>query len=80
MGSAPGELDPWVDSNSTGSNVRLYLKNHEGALLKEVINRIKDFIKNNPKLMENAVPKPAGGLGGILAAANEVIAQGTTPS
>ena len=79
LGSAPGELDPWVDPQYFGSNVRLYLKNHEGALLEEVIGRIKDFIKNNPKLMENAVAKPAGGLGGILAAANEVIASRNDP-
>lgn len=76
MGSAAGDMDPWIDMTTLegASNVRLYLKNHEGSLLDEVINRVTDFIKNNPNLMENAVPKPAGGLGGILAAANEVIA------
>jgi predicted RND superfamily exporter protein len=79
LGSAPGELDPWVDPQYFGSNVRLYLRNHEGSLLEEVIGRIKNFIKNNPKLMENAVAKPAGGLGGILAAANEVIASRNDP-
>lgn len=78
-GTAPGDMDPWIDYAFTGSNVRLYLKNHEGDLLKEVINRVEDFIKKNPTLMENAVPKPAGGLGGILAAANEVIAQRNDP-
>ncbi|MGO8990162.1 MAG: efflux RND transporter permease subunit [bacterium] len=79
LGSTPGELDPWVDPQYFGSNVRLYLRNHEGSLLQEVIGRIKNFIKNNPKLMENAVAKPAGGLGGILAAANEVIASRNDP-
>jgi predicted RND superfamily exporter protein len=74
QGTAPGELDPWVEPHFQSSNVRLYLKSHEGNLLDEVINRVRDFIKNNPKLMENAELKPAGGLGGILAAANEVIA------
>ena len=75
MGSSPGDMDPWVDMTSRegASNVRLYLKNHEGSLLQEVIGRVKDFINNNPKLMESAEAKPAGGLGGILAAANEVI-------
>ncbi|MBI5606036.1 MAG: MMPL family transporter [Deltaproteobacteria bacterium] len=72
-GAAPGEMDTWIDYGNTSTNVKLFLKNHEGPILKEVIHRVKDFIKNNPKLMENAVPKPAGGLGGILAAANEVI-------
>ncbi|MBI5586664.1 MAG: MMPL family transporter, partial [Deltaproteobacteria bacterium] len=72
-GATPGEMDTWIDYGNTSTNVKLFLKNHEGPVLEEVIHRVKDFIKNNPKLMENAVPKPAGGLGGILAAANEVI-------
>jgi predicted RND superfamily exporter protein len=78
-GSSSAEMDPWLDPTYTGSNVRLYLKNHEGSLLREVINRVENFIMNNPKLMENAVAKPAGGLGGILAAANEVIASRNHP-
>lgn len=71
--AAPGELDTWMDPSFTGSNVKLYLNSHEGELLEEVINRVEGFIDDNPELMENAVAKPAGGLGGILAAANEVI-------
>ncbi len=73
MSSAPGDMDQWVNNEFSASNVRLFLKNHEGSTLTEVIHSAEGFIKNNPKLMENAVAKPAGGLGGILAAANEVI-------
>ena len=73
MGAAPGEMDTWIDYGMTSTNVKLFLKNHEGPVLQEVINRVNRFTQDNPKLMENAVPKPAGGLGGILAAANEVI-------
>ncbi|MBI5585242.1 MAG: MMPL family transporter, partial [Deltaproteobacteria bacterium] len=73
MGAAPGEMDTWIDYGMTSTNVKLYLKNHEGPVLEEVINRVNRFIRENPQLMENAVPKPAGGLGGILAAANQVI-------
>jgi predicted RND superfamily exporter protein len=81
MGSSPNDLDPWIDLTKVEgtSNVRLYLKNHEGSLLKEVITRVETYIKNNPTLMENAKAKPAGGLGGILAAANEVIASRNDP-
>ncbi len=79
MGTAPGELDPWISPDFGSSNVRFYLKSHEGATLEEVINRMRRFIKDNPKLMENAEAKPAGGLGGILAAANEVIASRNHP-
>ncbi|MCX8021736.1 MAG: MMPL family transporter [Syntrophorhabdaceae bacterium] len=74
MGASPGELDPWISPDFGSSNVKFYLKSHEGTLLEEVINRMRKFINDNPKLMENAEAKPAGGLGGILAAANEVIA------
>ena len=73
MGATPGELDPWIDYDLAGSNVKVFLKSHEGPLLTEVINRVTGFLKNNPKLMQHAEAKPAGGLGGILAAANEVI-------
>ncbi|MFH1152846.1 MAG: MMPL family transporter [Pseudomonadota bacterium] len=73
MGAAPGEMDTWIDYGMTSTNVKLYLKNHEGPVLEEVIGRVNRFIDENPKLMENAVSKPAGGLGGILAAANQVI-------
>ncbi len=73
LGATPGEMDTWIDPQITSTNVKLYLKNHEGSVLTEVIGRITSFLKENPKLMEHAQPKPAGGLGGILAAANEVI-------
>jgi len=73
LGAAPGDMDPWVNFDLSASNVRLFLKNHEGETLTEVIDTVKNFIHNNPRLMENAEAKPAGGLGGILAAANEVI-------
>jgi uncharacterized protein len=73
--SAAGDLDPWIDMHTVSytSNVRLYLKNHEGKVLSEVIDRLTNYIKNSPTLTQNAIARPAGGLGGILAAANETI-------
>ena len=79
LGSTASEMDPWMDPLWQSANVRLYLKSHEGSLLEEVTKKVRDFIKSNPKLMENAEMKPAGGLGGILAAANEVIASRNHP-
>ncbi len=73
MGAAPGEMDTWADPQMTSTNVKLYLRNHEGPVLNEVISRVTNFVKENPGLMKHADPKPAGGLGGILAAANHVI-------
>ncbi len=77
--TAPGEMDQWLEPTFKDSSVRLFLKNHEGTTLVEVIEHVKNFIKDNPKLMENAEARPAGGLGGILAAANEVIAKRNDP-
>jgi predicted RND superfamily exporter protein len=74
LGSAASTIEPWISNQWDAANVRLYLKNHKGDVLEEVMNRIKDFEKSNPHPMKDVEVKPAGGLGGILAAANEVIA------
>jgi uncharacterized protein len=78
-GGAPGSMDTWINYDSTASNVKLYLKNHEGTVLKEVIGRVTRFLESNPKLVEHAKVRPAGGLGGILAAANETIEKRNDP-
>ena len=72
-GAAPGELDTWMTYDGTATNVKLTLRNHEGAVLDEVIGKVQDFLIKNPGLMSHAEPRPAGGLGGILAAANQTI-------
>jgi hypothetical protein len=74
LGSGPGDLDQWAEPNLSAANVRIYLKDHKGETLDEVINRVRTFISENEGMMEKAKMRPAGGLGGILAAANEVIA------
>jgi len=73
-GSSTSELDPWIDPAWVSGNVRLYLKSHEGSLLEEVITRVEAFAKEYSKALKESAIKPAGGLGGILAAANGVIA------
>jgi uncharacterized protein len=72
-GSSTTELDPWINPTWSSGNVRFYLKNHEGNLLKEVIEKVEDFVKENSKALKESTIRPAGGLGGILAAANEMI-------
>jgi predicted RND superfamily exporter protein len=73
LGSGAGDLDKWAEPNFTAANVRIYLKDHKGETLDEVINHVRTFISENAEMMEKAEMKPAGGLGGILAAANEII-------
>ena len=75
MGASAGDLDKWAEPNLSAANVRIFLKDHKGETLAEVIDRIRHYISENKDTMGNAVMKPAGGLGGILAAANEVIAE-----
>ncbi|MFO7963445.1 MAG: MMPL family transporter, partial [Desulfobacterales bacterium] len=68
------------------ANVRLYLRDHKGETLKNVIAGIKEWIATSPEAQilgpEMDDPsqtiqvvdfRPAGGLGGILAAAIELI-------
>lgn len=74
LGSAAGDLDKWAEPNLSASNVRIFLKDHKGETLAKVIERVRAFIRENAGIMKTAVMMPAGGLGGILAAANEVIA------
>jgi predicted RND superfamily exporter protein len=75
MGAGAGDMDKWAEPNLSASNVRIFLKDHKGDTLVDVIDRIKTFVAENKDTMGNTVMKPAGGLGGILVAANEVIAE-----
>ena len=85
MDAAPEDIDKYMAPDGGDANVRLFLKDHKGSTLKRVISDMKDWI-NSPEgnvvtvSMEDPtqqIPavefKPAGGLGGILAAANELI-------
>jgi predicted RND superfamily exporter protein len=85
MDAAPEDIDQYMAPGFTEADVRLFLKDHKGETLKKVINDIKDWISrpenkvmglrsDDPTKFAEAVEfKPAGGLGGILAAANELI-------
>jgi predicted RND superfamily exporter protein len=72
-GSEPGDFDRWVNYNFQHGRVTLFLYDHKGDTLREVINRATEFINSNP--METAQFKLASGYAGVLAAANEVIAR-----
>jgi hypothetical protein len=72
-GSEPGDFDRWVNYNFQHGRVTLFLYDHKGDTLREVIERAAEFIENNP--VEGAQFKLASGYAGVLAAANEVIAR-----
>jgi len=72
-GSEPGDFDRWVNYNFQHGNLTLFLYNHQGDTLREVIGRANAFIASHP--MQEAEFKMASGHAGVLAAANEVIAR-----
>jgi predicted RND superfamily exporter protein len=72
-GSPPTETAKYVDPSYTTSHVTFFARNHKGDNVARIIERCKEFIAANP--MEKADFKLAGGLIGVLAAANEELLQ-----
>ena len=72
-GSPPTETAKWVDPSYTTAHVTFFARNHKGDNIARIIERCKEFIAANP--MEKAQFKLAGGLIGVLAAANEELVQ-----
>jgi predicted RND superfamily exporter protein len=68
-GSPPTETAKWVDPSYTTAHVTFFARNHKGDNVARIIERCKEFIAANP--MEKADFKLAGGLIGVLAAAND---------
>ena len=68
-GSPPTETAKYVDPSYTTAHVTFFLKNHQGDTIRRVIARCEKFIAENP--MDKAAFKLAGGLIGVLAAANQ---------
>jgi predicted RND superfamily exporter protein len=68
-GSPPTETAKYVDPSYTTAHVTFFAKNHQGDNIRRIIARCRAFIAENP--MEKASFKLAGGLIGVLAAANE---------
>jgi uncharacterized protein len=68
-GSPPTETAKWVDPSYTTAHVTFFARNHKGDNVARIIARCREFIAANP--MEKAQFKLAGGLIGVLAAANE---------
>jgi hypothetical protein len=69
--SPPTETAKYVTPDYTTAHVTFFARNHKGDNVARIIARAKEFIAANP--MEKAEFKLAGGLIGVLAAANEVL-------
>ncbi len=72
-GSEPGDFDRWVNYNFQNANITLFLRDHKGDTIRDIIQRAQQFIANHP--LKEAEFRLAGGIVGVLAAANEVIAR-----
>lgn len=70
-GSPPSETAKYVTPDYSTAHVTFYAKNHQGDNIRRIIERARQFIKDNP--MKKAEFKLAGGLIGVLAAGNEEI-------
>ncbi|MFM7735362.1 MAG: MMPL family transporter [Alphaproteobacteria bacterium] len=70
-GSPPSETAKYVTPDYKTAHVTFFAKNHKGDNIRRIIARAKQFIADNP--MKKANFRLAGGLIGVLAAANEEI-------
>jgi hypothetical protein len=68
-GSPPTETAKYVTPDYATSHVTFFCRNHKGENIARIIKRCQEFIAAHP--MEKATFKLAGGLVGVLAAANE---------
>lgn len=70
-GSEPGDFDRWVNYNFQHGKITVFLYDHKGTTIHEVIERARKFIASHP--LQEAQFRLAGGIVGVLAAANEVM-------
>ena len=70
-GTDPGDIDRFVDPLYRNGSVTFFFRDHQGTTIRTAIARLQEFIAQNPDSPVQI--KLAGGLVGVLAAANEVI-------
>jgi len=68
-GSPPTETAKYVSTDYSTAHVTFFCRDHKGQNIERIIHRSKGFIAEHP--MKEAEFKLAGGLIGVLAAANE---------
>jgi predicted RND superfamily exporter protein len=68
-GSPPTETAKYVTTDYQTAHVTFFCRDHKGSNIERIIARSEEFIAENP--MDGAAFKLAGGLIGVLAAANQ---------
>ena len=60
MGAAPEDMDKYMTPNMSDANVRLFLRDHKGSTLKNVIAGVKEWIaKSENKIMGAQMDNPS---------------------
>jgi predicted RND superfamily exporter protein len=70
----PGDFDPVVNPNYQYANIKVDLRDHRAPTIKAVIEKTREWIKQNHK-DKNVDFYYAGGTIGMLAAVNEIVAE-----
>ena len=68
-GSPPTETAKYVSTDYRTAHVTFFCRDHKGENIERIIHRCEEFIEQNP--MDKAIFRLAGGLIGVLAAANQ---------
>lgn len=68
-----GELANFITADMKNANITLFLKDHKGDTLRRVVAHAQTFIQANP--IKGIKIRLAGGMGGLLAAINQVVAR-----
>ncbi len=69
QGTSYAETARFMDPNFSNTALFFYCRNHRGPTIRRIMARAQQFIAENP--LEDAQFRPAGGIIGVLAAANE---------
>ncbi|WP_136420033.1 MMPL family transporter [Herbaspirillum sp. ST 5-3] len=69
--SEPGDMDRFVDKQSSNGSVTLMFRDRQGETIRTAVARIKEFIAANP--LKEGHWQLAGGVVGVMAAINEII-------
>ncbi len=69
QGTSYAETARFMDPDFNNTALFFYCRNHRGPTIRRIIARAEEFIKDNP--LEDAQFRLAGGIIGVLAAANE---------
>jgi hypothetical protein len=77
QGGEPGDMDRFIDYHDQYTNIAFYFRDKTGPTIKRAIATVKEFIEKHSELGRNEKVqyKLAGGVIGVEAAINEVVAE-----